>query len=78
MNRILKSSFELFAKTKTNLYINLVRNTSSSQPFDHLRTNLQNGVGRYVCQMARVTFRFCKEQPSSIGMRCVCFFKKLN
>ena len=69
MNRILKSGIDFLAKTKTQVYLNSIRYTSSSQPFDYLRTNLHNGVGRYVCQMARVTFSFCKEQPNSIGMR---------
>jgi hypothetical protein len=69
MNRILKSGIDFLVKTKTNFCINTVRYTSNSQPFDYVRTNLHNGVGRYVCQMARVTFRFCKEQTNSVGMR---------
>lgn len=30
---------------------------------------LQNGVGRYVCQLKRVTLRFCKSSGSSRGVR---------
>ena len=64
MNKLLS-----FFSKKANLLVNTVRYTSSSQPFDYIRTNLHNGVGRYVCQMSRVTFKFCKEQPNSVGMR---------
>lgn len=30
---------------------------------------LQNGIGRYVCQLKRITLRFCKSSGSSRGMR---------
>ncbi|XP_037805991.1 39S ribosomal protein L43, mitochondrial [Lucilia sericata] len=30
---------------------------------------LQNGLGRYVCQLQRVTLKFCKNNGSSKGMR---------
>nr|CAH7735727.1 unnamed protein product [Callosobruchus chinensis] len=30
---------------------------------------LQNGVGRYVCQLQRVVLKFCKNNGSSRGMR---------
>lgn len=30
---------------------------------------LQNGIGRYICQMKRVTLRFCKSSGSSRGIR---------
>ncbi|XP_013112622.1 large ribosomal subunit protein mL43 [Stomoxys calcitrans] len=33
------------------------------------RSPLQNGVGRYVCQLQRVTLKFCKNNGSSRGMR---------
>uniref|UniRef100_A0A336MK23 Large ribosomal subunit protein mL43 n=1 Tax=Culicoides sonorensis TaxID=179676 RepID=A0A336MK23_CULSO len=33
------------------------------------RAPLQNGVGRYVCQLQRVTLKFCKNNGSSKGMR---------
>ncbi|XP_061169996.1 large ribosomal subunit protein mL43-like [Saccostrea echinata] len=29
----------------------------------------QNGVGRYVCQLMRITFRFCKHRSDCRGMR---------
>ena len=73
MFQILKSSVDIFSK-KTNILINTVRYTGNSQPFDYIRTNLHNGVGRYVCQMARVTFKFCKEHPNSLGLRCIFYF----
>ncbi|TMW50614.1 hypothetical protein DOY81_004303 [Sarcophaga bullata] len=33
------------------------------------RAPLQNGLGRYVCQLQRVTLKFCKNNGSSKGMR---------
>lgn len=30
---------------------------------------LQNGIGRYICQLKRITLRFCKSNGSSRGMR---------
>lgn len=33
------------------------------------RAPLQNGVGRYVCQLQRITLKFCKNNGSSRGMR---------
>ncbi|XP_049317945.1 39S ribosomal protein L43, mitochondrial [Bactrocera dorsalis] len=33
------------------------------------RAPLQNGIGRYVCQLQRVTLKFCKNHGSSRGMR---------
>jgi hypothetical protein len=46
-----------------------VRLTSSSQPVEYINTNLENGLGRYVCQLQRITFKFCKESPASRGIR---------
>ncbi|XP_037951781.1 39S ribosomal protein L43, mitochondrial-like [Teleopsis dalmanni] len=33
------------------------------------RAPLQNGIGRYVCQLQRITLKFCKNNGSSKGMR---------
>ncbi|KAJ1525842.1 hypothetical protein ONE63_009038 [Megalurothrips usitatus] len=33
------------------------------------RAPLANGIGRYMCQLKRITFKFCKESGSSRGMR---------
>ncbi|KAM7346024.1 mitochondrial ribosomal protein L43 [Cochliomyia hominivorax] len=33
------------------------------------RAPLQNGMGRYVCQLQRITLKFCKNNGSSKGMR---------
>uniref|UniRef100_A0A2S2NAQ4 Large ribosomal subunit protein mL43 n=1 Tax=Schizaphis graminum TaxID=13262 RepID=A0A2S2NAQ4_SCHGA len=33
------------------------------------RVPLQNGIGRYICQLKRVTLRFCKSSGSSRGIR---------
>ncbi|GFS03909.1 39S ribosomal protein L43, mitochondrial-like [Elysia marginata] len=38
-------------------------------PRDFLKNVLQNGMGRYVCQLQRITFRFCKSHPGSRHMR---------
>ena len=40
-----------------------------SLPSTFVKTVLHNGVGRYVCQMSRVTLKFCKSQADSRGMR---------
>lgn len=34
-----------------------------------IRAPLQNGVGRYVGQLQRITLKFCKSMGSSRGMR---------
>lgn len=34
-----------------------------------LRAPLQNGIGRYVCQLQRVVLKFCKNNGASRGMR---------
>lgn len=33
------------------------------------RAPLNNGLGRYVCQLKRVTLKYCKNNGSSNGMR---------
>ncbi|ELU09371.1 hypothetical protein CAPTEDRAFT_153190 [Capitella teleta] len=38
-------------------------------PSSYLRNVLQNGVGRYVCQLQRVTLSFCKSTNPSRGAR---------
>jgi hypothetical protein len=68
LKRISTSLFTDFI-TKTNRVCNSIRYTSKSTPADYIRTNLHNGVGRYVCQLQRITFKFCKEHPSSLGIR---------
>lgn len=34
-----------------------------------IKTPLQNGIGRYVCQLQRVTLKFCKNHGASKGLR---------
>ena len=34
-------------------------------PHNRVKSVINNGVGRYVCQLQRLTFRFCKNSPSS-------------
>jgi hypothetical protein len=59
----------LFSFVTKSLQLHSVRQTSSSQPSEYISANLANGVGRYVCQLQRLTFKFCKEHPSSRGIR---------
>lgn len=35
---------------------------------------LRNGVGRYVCQLQRITLKFCKTHGGSKGIRYDMFF----
>ncbi|KAF6037271.1 mRpL43 [Bugula neritina] len=43
--------------------------TNRGIPSAFLRTTLHNGIGRYVCQLQRLTIKFCKEQKQSRGVR---------
>uniref|UniRef100_A0A0B6ZWB6 Large ribosomal subunit protein mL43 n=1 Tax=Arion vulgaris TaxID=1028688 RepID=A0A0B6ZWB6_9EUPU len=43
--------------------------SNNAIPKDFLKNVMQNGVGRYVCQLQRITFRFCKSHGSSRFMR---------
>lgn len=52
-----------------SINLQATRWTSNSQPSEFISTNLENGLGRYVCQLQRVTFKFCKENPGSRGIR---------
>lgn len=38
-------------------------------PKAFVKNVMQNGIGRYICQLQRVTLSFCKSQPNSVGMR---------
>ena len=38
-------------------------------PHNRVKSVLNNGIGRYVCQLQRITFRFCKLSPKSRVMR---------
>ncbi|XP_003708598.1 mitochondrial ribosomal protein L43 [Megachile rotundata] len=39
------------------------------QKFGYLNTPFGLGIGRYVCQLQRVTLKFCKNQGGSLGVR---------
>lgn len=41
----------------------------ASIPSSYVTSVLHNGVGRYVCQLQRITFKFCKSHGSSRGVR---------
>ncbi|KAK2820650.1 hypothetical protein Q5P01_023609 [Channa striata] len=43
--------------------------TSRGTASRFLRSVLQNGVGRYVCQLKRITITFSKNAQSSLGVR---------
>ncbi|ESO89811.1 hypothetical protein LOTGIDRAFT_150592 [Lottia gigantea] len=43
--------------------------SGGSIPSNFLKNVLNNGIGRYVCQMKRVTFKFCKQRNDSQGTR---------
>lgn len=43
--------------------------TSRGTPSRFLRSVLHNGVGRYVCQLKRVSIMFSKKAQSSLGVR---------
>ena len=44
-------------------------------PLDtQLRVPLTNGIGRYVCQLQRLTLTFCKERSDSNGMRYIFYY----
>ena len=62
-------STNLLSKASQAFSFQFTRQTSSSQPSEYISANLANGVGRYVCQLQRITFKFCKEHPSSRGIR---------
>ncbi|GAB6023341.1 39S ribosomal protein L43, mitochondrial [Chamberlinius hualienensis] len=42
---------------------------NSTIPSGFVKSVLQNGVGRFVCQLQRVTIKFCKAQGPSKGVR---------
>jgi hypothetical protein len=43
-----------------------------------LRTPLQNGLGRYIPQLQRITLKFCKNHGASRGVRLELFFFHFN
>ncbi|XP_060072972.1 large ribosomal subunit protein mL43-like [Ylistrum balloti] len=43
--------------------------TNRSMPSTFLKNSMQNGLGRYVSQLQRITLNFCKSHASSLGMR---------
>ncbi|CAH1782888.1 unnamed protein product [Owenia fusiformis] len=42
---------------------------SRAIPSDFVKSVLQNGVGRHICQLQRLTLKFCKESGTSRGVR---------
>ncbi|XP_041370660.1 39S ribosomal protein L43, mitochondrial-like [Gigantopelta aegis] len=43
--------------------------TGRSTPSTFLKNVMQNGIGRYVCQLQRITVKFCKSSGASRGTR---------
>jgi len=58
-HKLLKFAYNPFAKASQALQS--IRYTSSSQPAEYISANLANGVGRYVCQLQRVSLSFVKK-----------------
>lgn len=56
-----------------SFYFSVDRNETMSSsrftPRGYPSVPLQNGIGRYICQLKRVTLRFCKSSGSSRGVR---------
>lgn len=46
--------------------------------YGHLRTPFALGVGRYVCQLQRVTLKFCKNRGDSLGIRQFLEYDLIN
>ena len=66
-----RSDIQCFYFLNINVQLNpdKCKMSSKSLPATRLINVGQNGVGRYVCQLARITLRFCKHSPTSRGMR---------
>ncbi|CAJ0593693.1 unnamed protein product [Cylicocyclus nassatus] len=45
---------------------------------DFLKTPMYNGVSRYIPQLHRITFRFCKQSEGSVGVRNFIENKLIN
>ncbi|OWF49521.1 39S ribosomal protein L43, mitochondrial-like [Mizuhopecten yessoensis] len=43
--------------------------SSRSMPSTFVKNAMQNGLGRYVSQLQRITLNFCKSHSDSLGMR---------
>merc|ERR1719342_1276301 len=43
--------------------------SNRATPSAFVKNVLQNGLGRYICQLQRVTLHLCKSTPGSTGMR---------
>ncbi len=69
MQAIRKFPSNLISLFSQKLNFQSIRWSSSSMPSEYISTNLANGVGRYVCQLQRITFKFCKEHTGSRGIR---------
>ncbi|KAF7657419.1 hypothetical protein LDENG_00026780 [Lucifuga dentata] len=55
--------------SRTQSVIRGVKMTSRGTPSRFLQSVLQNGVGRYVCQLKRISIIFSKKAQSSLGVR---------
>ena len=44
-------------------------NTHLFMKSGHIKTPLQNGLGRFIPQLQRITFKFCKSRGGSRGVR---------
>ena len=56
-------------KIHTSLRNQIKRMSGNALPRAALKVPLSLGIGRYVCQLKRLTFKFCKSRPDSGGVR---------
>lgn len=49
--------------------VNPLLSENPALPVGYIRNTYYNGIGRYVCQLQRVTIKFCKNSGTSHGVR---------
>jgi len=49
--------------------VNFFNMSNRIVPATYVKSVLQNGVGRYICQLQRLTLKFCKSHAGSRGLR---------
>ena len=51
------------------LYIEMTEALFLKEGFIKANAPLKNGLGRFIPQLMRITIKFCKESPTSAGVR---------
>merc|ERR1711976_185864 len=49
--------------------VTIMTMSANTIPYGYVKSVLKNGVGRYVCQLQRLNFKFCKSSASSRVVR---------